>query len=197
VRRPPSQTWRTFLANHLHDLVSLDFFTVPTATFQVLFVLVVVSHARRRILHWNVTAHPTAAWTAQQIVEAFPWDTAPRFLLHDRDGLFVNAIVRRRVASLGITDRRTAPRAPWQNPYVERLIGSMRRECVDHVLVLNERHLRRLLAAYVTYYHRARTHLALRKDAPVSRPVQPPAMGRVVAHADLGGLHHHYERRAA
>ena len=179
------------------DLVSLDFFTVPTATFQVLFVLVVVAHARRRILHWNVTAHPTAAWTAQQIVEAFPWDTAPRYLLHDRDGLFVNALVRRRVASLGITDRRTAPRAPWQNPCVERLIGSMRRECLDHVIVLNERHLRRILVAYVRYYHRARTHLALHKDAPVPRRVQPPAMGRVVAHAHLGGLHHQCERRAA
>jgi putative transposase len=197
AHRPPSQTWRTFLANHAHDLVSLDFFTVPTAMFQVLFVLVVVSHARRRIVHWNVTAHPTAAWTAQQIGEAFPWDTSPRFLLHDRDGLFVNAIVSRRVASLGITDRRTAPRAPWQNPYVERLIGSMRRECLDHIIVLNERHLRRVLVAYVRYYERARTHLSLHKDAPVTRPVQPPVMGRIVAHAHLGGLHHHDERRAA
>jgi transposase InsO family protein len=132
-----------------------------------------VLHARRRILQRNVTAHPTAAWTAQQIVEAFPWDTAPRYLLHDRDGLFVNAIVSRRVASLGITDRRTAPRAPWQNLYVERLIGSMRRECLDHIIVLHERHLRRVLAAYIAYDERARTHLSLHKDAPVTRPVQP------------------------
>ena len=123
---------------------------------------------------WNVTAHPTTAWTAQQIVEAFPWNTTPRYLLHDRDGLFVNAVVSRRVTNLGITDRRTAPRAPWQNPYVDRLIGSMRRECFDYVIVLNERHLRRALAAYLVYYHRARTHLALHKDAPVARPVQPP-----------------------
>jgi putative transposase len=130
-------------------------------------------------------------------VEAFPWDTAPRYLLHDRDGLFVNAVVSRRVASLGITDRRTAPRSPWQNPYVERLIGSIRRDCLDHVLVLHERHLRRVLAAYFTYYHRARTHLALQKDAPVTRPVQPPVMGHIVVQPHLGGLHHQYERRAA
>lgn len=141
ARRPPSQTWRAFLANHLHDLVSIDFFTVPTATFQVLFVFVVISHTGRRVVHWNVTAHPTAAWAAQQIVEAFPWDTAPRYLLHDRDGLFVNTIVSRRVASLGISDRRTASRSPWQNPYVERLIGSMRRECLDHIIVLRARHV--------------------------------------------------------
>jgi len=197
TRRPPSQTWRTFLANHVSDLVSLDFFTVPTATFQVLSVLVVISHTRRRVLHWNVTAHPTAAWAAQQIVEALPWDTAAQYLVHDRDGLFVNAIMGRRVASLGITDRRTAPRSPWQNPYVERLIGSIRRECLDHLIILNGRHLRRALAGYFTYDHRARTHLALHKDAPLTRPVQPPTMGRIVARAHLGGLHHQYERRAA
>ena len=196
-RRPPSQTWRTFLANHRLNLVSLDFFTVPTATCQVLFVLVVLSHARRRVLHWNVTAYPTAAWTAQQIVEAFPWNTAPRYLLHDRDGLFVNEVVSRRVTSLGIIDRPTAPRAPWQNPYAERLIGSIRRECLDHVIVWHERHLRRTLAAYFAYYHQARTHLGLHKDAPAGRSVQPPTMGRIVAHAHLGGLHHHDERRAA
>ena len=132
-----------------------------------------------------------------EIGPAFPWNTAPRYLLHDRDGLFVNEVVSRRVASLGISDRRTAPHAPWQNPYAERLIGSIRRECLDHLIVWHEGHLRRTLAAYFAYYDQARTHLGLSKDAPAGRSVQPPAMGRIVAKANIGGLHHHYERRAA
>jgi transposase InsO family protein len=195
-RKPPSQSWRTFLGNHLHDLVSIDFFTVPTATFRVLFVFVVLAHDRRRVLHFNVTEHPTAEWTAQQIVEAFPWDSAPRHLLRDRDGVYGNDF-RRRLAGLGVTEVLTAPRAPWQNPYVERLIGSIRRECLHHVIVLNETHLLRLLASYLDYYHRSRTHLSLEKDAPAWRPVQPPAMGRIVELPQVGGLHHRYERRAA
>ena len=181
---------------NIKELVSIDFFTVPTASFGVLFVFLVLAHDRTRVLHFNATEHPTAKWTAQQIVEAFPWDTAPRYLLRDRDGVYGHDF-RRRVAGLGTTEVLTAPRAPWQNPYVERLIGSIRRECLDHVIVLNEAHLRRVLASYLRYYHRSRTHLSLGKDAPASRPVQAPAMGRIVELPQVGGLHHRYERRAA
>jgi putative transposase len=195
-RRPPSQTWRTFLTNHVATLVSMDFFTVPTLTGRVLFVLVLLTHQRRRIIHVNITEHPTAAWTAQQMIEAFPVDTAPRWLLRDRDAIYGD-VFRRRVAGMGIGEVVSSPSSPWQNPYAERLIGSIRRECLDHVIVLGERHLRRLLTAYLTYYHGARTHLALEKDAPTTRRVQTPTEGPVVAFPEVGGLHHRYERRAA
>src|SRR5438034_9621424 len=144
-RTPPSQSWRTFLTNHVRDLVSIDFFTVPTAGLRVLFVLVVLAHDRRRVLHFNVTEHPTAAWTAQQIVDAFPDDSAPSYLLRDRDKIYGHSC-RQRVRGMGIDEILTAPHSPWQNPFAERLIGSIRRECLDHVLVLGERHLRRTLA---------------------------------------------------
>src|ERR671918_2415904 len=143
-RKPPSQTWRTFLDNHIREMVSIDFLTVPTATFRVLYVLVVLAHDRRRVVHFNVTEHPTAAWTAQQIIEAFPEETAPRFLLRDRDRIYGEEF-RRRVAGMRIEEVMTAPHSPWQSPYVERLIGSIRRECLDHVIVLGENHLRRIL----------------------------------------------------
>jgi putative transposase len=195
-RRPPSQTWRTFLSNHVATLVSIDFFTVPTLTGRVLFVLVLLTHQRRRIIHVNVTEHPTAAWTAQQIVEAFPDDTAPRWLLRDRDAIYGDAF-RRRVAGMGIGEVISSPSSPWQNPYAERLIGSIRRECLDHVIVLGERHLRRILTQYAVYYHGARTHLSLDKDSPTPRRVQAPTEGCVVAFSEVGGLHHRYERRAA
>ncbi|MCZ6727712.1 MAG: integrase core domain-containing protein, partial [Acidobacteria bacterium] len=177
--RPPSQTWRVFLDNHLDDLVAVDFFTVPSVTFHILFVFVVLAHDRRRVLHFNVTEHPSAEWTAQQIVNAFPWDTAPRYLLHDRDAVY-GVHFRRRVAGLEIIEALTAPRSPWQNPYAERLIGSIRRELLDHVVVLGESHLRRLLADYLDYYQLSKTHLSLEKDAPDPRDVQPPALGEVV-----------------
>ena len=193
--RPPSQTWRSFLDNHAKDLVSIDFFTVPTVTFRVLYVLVVLKHERRQLVHFNVTEHPTAQWTAQQMVEAFPFDTAPRYLLRDRDAVYGERF-RRRVTSLGIEEVLTAPRSPWQNPYAERLIGSIRRECLDHVIVINERHLKRLLSSYFTYYHRARTHLSLDKQSPDPRPVQPPDHGKVIAFPQVGGLHHEYRRAA-
>ena len=163
--KPPSQTWRTFLDNHVGSLVSIDFFVVPTARFAVLFVFIVLRHERRRIEHFGVTAHPSADWVAQQMREAFPWDTAPR--------------------------------RPWQNPYVERLIGSVRRECLNHVIILNERHLRRVLVSYLDYYHRSRTHLSLGKDTPEGRPVQPGGSGKIVSFPQVGGLHHRYERLAA
>jgi transposase InsO family protein len=155
----------------------------------------VLSHNRRRIVHINCTARPTSAWTAQQLVEAFPDDTAPRWLLRDRDNIY-DSHVRRRIASLGITEVVSSPRSPWQNPYIERVIGSLRRECLDHVIVLNETHLRRLLRTYLAYYHRTRTHLALSKDAPDSRPASS-AFGTIVATPEVGGLHHRYERHAA
>ena len=193
---PPSQSWRTFLANHVSELASIDFFTVPTATFRVLLVFVVRSHDRRRIVHVNVTAHPTAAWTAQQLREAWPGDTAPRFVIRDRDAMY-GSDPRRTLQHIGIEDVLTAPRCPWQNPFVERVIGSLRRECLDHVIVWNERSLRRHLQRYLSYYHGWRTHLSLAKDAPVPRAAQPPASGTIVAVPHVGGLHHHDERRAA
>jgi transposase InsO family protein len=196
TRKPPSQSWRTFLNNHLGTLASTDFFTVPTATFRVLFVFLVLAHNRRRVLHFNVTEHPSAAWTAQQIVEAFPDDTAPKYLMRDRDGIY-GAAFRHRLKGIGIHEVVSAPRSPWQNPFVERLIGSIRRECLDHVVVLGERHLHRILASYFVYYHRSRTHLSLEKDAPDSRAVTPAIAGQVIELPEVGGLHHRYERRAA
>jgi putative transposase len=195
-RKPPSQTWRTFLTNHVGTLASIDFFTVPTATFRVLYVFVVLAHDRRRVLHFNVTQNPTAAWTAQQIVEAFPEASAPKYLMRDRDQIY-GATFRDRLAGMGIEEILSAPRAPWQNPFVERLIGSVRRECLDHAIVLGERHLRRILASYFAYYHRSRTHLSLGKDPPASRAVMLPETGEVVELPEVGGLHHRYERRAA
>ena len=177
-------------------MMSIDFFTVSTVTGRILFVLVILAHERRCIVHCNMTEHPTAAWTAQQLVEAFPDETAPRWLLRDRDTIYSDGS-QRRVHGMGITEVVSAPSSPWQNPYAERLIGSVRRECLDHVIILNERHLRRVLARYVAYYHRARTHRSLTKDTPIGRPVQAPTEGCVVAFSVVGGLHHRYERRAA
>jgi len=174
----------------------VDFFVVPTVLFKVLFVFVVMAHERRRVVHINVTDIPTAQWTAQQLVEAFPWETAPRYVLRDRDAVYGGAFSSR-VQSLGIREVKTAPRSPWQNPYVERLIGTLRRECLDHVVVLNETHLRRLLNEYLLYYHWARTHLSLDKDAPEPRPVERHDEGRIVETPLVGGLHHRYARQAA
>ena len=195
-RKPPSQGWRTFLTNHAQDIVSVDFFTVPTATFRVLFVFLVLSNARRRVIHFNVTDSPSAAWTGQQVVEAFPWDTVPRYLLRDRDGVFGEDFVRR-VESMDIKQVLISARSPWQNPYVERIIGSIRRECVDHTIIFNERHLRRVLREYFKYYHSSRTHLGLEKDCPTPRPVERPELGSICTESMVGGLHHRYFRRAA
>ena len=194
--KPPSQTWRAFLNNHLEQMVAVDFFVVPTVTFRVLFVFVVLAHERRRVVHFNVTDHPTARWTAQQLTEAFPGDTAPRFLLRDRDRIYGKTF-RQRVAEMGTKEVLIAPRSPWQSPYVERLIGSIRSECLNHFIVFNESGLRRILRSYFDYYQCSRTHLALAKDAPKPRTAQPPESGNVVALPLLGGLHHRYERRAA
>ncbi len=190
VRRqsPPSQTWRTFLANHAHQLIAADFFVVPTATCRLVFVLVLLAHDRRRVLHIAVTEHPTAAWTVQQFREAFPWDELPRYLLRDRDHAFDH------VKTIGIQEVLTAPGSSWQNAYVERFIGSVRQECLDHMIGLTAAGLRRV---HIAYYSRTRTHLGLHQDAPVPRPVAPSAAGRVIAIPQVGGLHHRYERHAA
>jgi transposase InsO family protein len=195
-RRPPSQTWRTFLENHVKSMVSVDFFTVPTIRFQILYVFVVLAHERRRILHFAVTAHPTAEWTVQQLREAFPWDTAPRYLLRDRDRIFGRDFVHQ-VKAMGIKQVLSAPRSPWQRAYVERVIGTIRRECLDHVIVFNESSLYRHLRDFLDYYHRARTHLGLQKDTPEPRPIQSAETGPVISIPKVGGLHHRYERRAA
>ena len=178
-RKPPSQTWRTFLNHHVHNLVSIDFFTVPTIRFQVLYVFLVLAHDRRRVLHFNVTAHPTAEWTAQQLREAFPYDQVPRYLLRDRDQIFGDTF-RAQVNNLQIQEVLTAPRSPWQRAYVERVIGSIRRECLDHVIAFGESSLRRTLSSYFSYYHQTRPHLALEKDAPEPRPIQRLELGPVV-----------------
>jgi putative transposase len=193
---PPSPTWKAFLNNHLKDLAAMAFFVIVTITHTVLFVLVILAHERRRIVHFHVTEHPTAEWTAQQVVDAFPWDKAPRYLVHDRDRIY-DAFFHRQVRNMGVEEVLIAPHSPWQNPYVERLIGSIRRELLDHVIVLSEPHFRRLLTAYVAYYHRFRTHLSLAMDCPEPRPISPPNRGRVIAVPEVGGLHHHYERQAA
>ena len=194
--KPPSQGWRTFLENHIQQIVAIDFLVVRTVNFRLLFVFVVLSHHRRHAIHFNVTAHPTAEWTARQIAEAFLWDSAPRYLLHDR-GCIYGAEFHQRVAEMGILEVLTAPRAPWQNAYAERFIGSLRPECLDHIIIFNEASLRRILKRYFEYYDHSRTHLSLEKDAPASRTVQHPELGSVIALPQVGGLHHRYERRAA
>ena len=195
-RRPPSQSWRTFLENHSKEIISLDFFTIPTATFKVLFVLVILGNDRRRILHFNVTDHPTAAWTARQLIEACGTDENPTYLVRDRDAIYGNQF-RRQVQALGMTEILTACRSPWQNPYAERVIGSIRRECLDHVIVLGPRHLKRVLARYADYYNGVRTHLSIYKDSPERRQIQSVDQGRIVALKKVCGLHHHYVRMAA
>jgi len=194
LRRPPSQTWKTFLHNHLGQMVSIDFFTVPTITMKVLFVFIVLEHRRRQVLHFNVTEHPTAAWTSQQIVEAFAERNAPRYIIRDRDGVYGNE-VRLRISSLDMEEVLTAPQSPWQNPYVERLIGSIRRDCLNHFVIFNARHLKRTLTSYFVYYHGSRTHLGLDKQCPIPRPVS--SIGKIIKIPQLGGLHHRYERFAA
>jgi putative transposase len=198
VRRvgAPSPSWRSFLRNQFDGIVAIDMFVTVSVSFRLLYVMIILAHDRRKIVRFDVTEHPTARWLSQQVIEAFPWDTAPCYLLRDRDGAF-GSVFSKRVASMGISEVVTAPRSPWQNPYVERVIGSIRRECLDHVVVFNERHLRRVLSSYVDYYHRTRTHLALDKDCPERRPMQARRTGKVIAIPQVGGLHHRYLRRAA
>jgi transposase InsO family protein len=190
-RRPPSQGWRTFLRNHASEIAAIDMFVVPTIGFRLLYGIVIMRMDRRRLVWTNVTRNPTAEWIARQITEAFPWDQAPRHLLRDRDRSY-GAIVRRRLRAMGIRDHPTEPRSPWQNGHVERLIGSIRRECLDHIVVVGEVSLRRTLRAYALYYNEVRTHRSLDKDAPQARPIQ--LTGTICSCHMLGGLHHHYLR---
>src|SRR5277367_6473960 len=190
-RGPPSQRWRTFLRNHAPDIAAMDLFVVPTIDFELLYAFVVVRLDRRDRVWINVTRNPTAEWVARQITEAFPWDEAPQYLIRDRDGIY-GAIVTRRLRAMGIRDKPTAAASPWQNGFAERLIGSIRRECLDHIVVFGEAHLRRILRSYSRYYNDVRTHRSLNKDAPVSRSVQ--RAGVISSRAILGGLHHHYRR---
>jgi transposase InsO family protein len=188
---PPGQSWGAFLRNHMPQVAAMDLFVVPTVSFNLLYVLIIVRLARRELVWINVTAHPTAEWIAQQITEAFPWHETPRYLIRDRDAIY-GAAVPRRLRAMSIRDKPIAPGSPWQNGVAERLIGTIRRECVDHVVALGERHLRYVLKSYASYYNNWRTHRSLHKDAPVSRPVQ--RIGRIVSHALIGGLHHQYAR---
>jgi len=188
---PPSQGWLTYLRNHAPEIAAMDLFVAPTIGFDLLYAFIIVRLARRDLIWINVTPHPTADWIARQITEAFPWNETPRYLIRDRDCVYGIA-VRHRLRAMGIRDKPIAPSSPWQNSFAERLIGSIRRECVDHVIVLGEAHLRRILRKYAAYYNELRTHRSLNKDAPIHRAIQH--VGRIVSAPVLGGLHQHYRR---
>jgi transposase InsO family protein len=190
-RRPPSQGWKTFVRNHTDGIASMDLFLVPTISFRLLYGLLILQHGRRELLRVGVTAHPTAEWIARQLTEAYGWQRAPRYIIRDRDRVYGQAVLSR-LRAMGIRDRPIAVRSPWQNGCAERLIGSIRRDCLDHVVVFGGRHLRHLLETYQGYYNEARTHLSLEKDAPIPRAVQ--AIGQTLALPVLGGLHHKYVR---
>ncbi|MFB0553056.1 MAG: transposase [Phycisphaerae bacterium] len=194
-KKPPSQTWRSFLKNHVKQIAAIDFFIVPTVRFQILYCFIVLRHHRRQIVHFNVTIRPTARWTAQQITEAFPYDTAPKYLIRDRDGIY-GTFFEQRVENMGIKEVLIAPKSPWQNPYCERVIGSIRRECLDHCIILSENHLCRILKDYVYYYNNCRTHLSLDRNSPSLRDIEPPSKGKVISIPQVGGLHHVYKRVA-
>ena len=193
--KPPSQTWRTFLTNHANQIAAVDFFTIPTINFRNLYCFVILLHDRRKVAHFTVTEHPTAEWTAQQIIDAFPDEEAPKYLIRDRDGIY-GEYFRKRVAGMGIEEVLTSPQSPFQNPYAERVIGSIRRECLDHLIVLNEDHLRRILRSYFNYYHDSRPHQSLERNSPIAREIEPPSQGKIIAIPQVGGLHHRYRRAA-
>jgi putative transposase len=195
-RGRPSPTWRSFLRNQAAGIAAIDMFVVASASFRLLYVMIILAHDRRTIVRFDVTRNPTAGWLARQVTDAFPWDTTPRYLLRDRDASYGQDF-RKQVDAMGITEVVSAARSPWQNAYVERVIGSIRRECLDYIVICNERHLRRVLSTYIDYYHRTRTHLSLDKDCPDPRPIMPDWIGRVVAFPQVNGLHHRYERLAA
>ena len=190
-RDPPSQGWKTFFRNHADGIAAMDLFVVPTISFRLLYGLLIMGHGRRHIQWFGVTAHPTAEWIANQITEACGWEQSPRYLIRDPDGAYGEVFIRR-LRSMGVRDRPTSPRSPRENGYAERLIGSIRRECLDHVVVFSERHLRYLLLSYMKYHNEMRTHLSMEKDAPVPRAVE--RAGHINCRAVLGGLHHQYVR---
>ncbi len=193
--QPPSQNWKTFLNNHVHQLASIDFFTVPTVTFRILYCFIVLRHNQRRIVHFNITTNSTNQWTAQQIIEAFPYDQSPKYLIRDRDSIYGHTF-QKKVKNMGIHEVVTAPKSPWQNPYVERLIGSIRQECLDHVIIFNQGHLHRILTSYCDYYLNTRTHLSLGKNSPNPRTIELRSKDRIIAFPKVGGLHHLYARVA-
>ena len=188
---PKGQSWKTFIENHKDAMTAIDLFVVPTIGFKLLYGIAILHLGRRELVWTNATLHPTADWIAQQITEAFPWDHAPSYLIRDRDACY-GAVFNRRLSNLGIRDHPIAPRSPWQNGYMERVIGSIRRDCLDHTIIFGETHLRRTLRSYARYYNRARTHLSLAKDSPIPRPIQ--SRGEIHARKHLGGLHHEYCR---
>src|SRR5712664_2718949 len=190
-RRPPSQGWKTFLRNHADGIASMDLFVVPTISFRLLYGFLILQHSRRKLLWLGVTARPSAHWIARQLTEAHGWQQTPRYIVRDRDCVYGDVVIER-LRAMGIRDRPISPRSPWQNGYSERVIGSIRRDCLDHVIVFSERHLRHLLNSYQKYYNEARTHLSLHKDAPVSRAVD--RAGHILCRPILGGLHHRYAR---
>jgi transposase InsO family protein len=190
-RAPPSQGWKTFLRNHAPDIAAMDLFAVPTIGFKLLYGFVIVRIDRRDLVWINVTTNPTAEWIARQLTEAFPWDGAPGYMIRDRDRIY-GAVVTRRLRAMGIRDKPIAAASPWQNGFAERLIGSIRRECLDHIIVSGEAHLRRILISYAAYYNSVRTHRSLNKDAPIFRPIKQ--IGIIRSHPILGGLYHHYVR---
>ena len=193
---PPTQTWRTFIGNHMSELAAIDFFTVHTAGFKTLYVFLILSLDRRKVIHFNVTTNPTADWTSLQLIQAFPFDSSPRYLIRDRDSIYDQQVVDT-LEMLDINQIIISRRSPWQNGFCERIIGTIRRDCLDHMIVLNDRHLRRVLKEYLAYYHRSRTHLGLEKDTPETRAIQTQDVGPVISKPVLGGLHHRYFRDAA
>jgi transposase InsO family protein len=194
--KPPSQNWQTFIRNHLPDIVAIDFLTVPTVTFETLYVLIFLSLDRRKVIHFNVTDAPSALWTSLQLIQAFPFDTAPRFIIRDRDSIY-GAVVAATIRQIGSKQKVIARRSPWQNGFCERMVGTIKRDCLDHMIILNELHLRRVLKDYFKYYHEVRTHLGLSKDAPIPRAIEPPERGPVRSEPMVRGLHHRYFRKAA
>jgi len=195
-RGRPTQNWKTFIRNHLDEMVAIDFLTVPTITFRTLYVFVLLSLDRRRMIHFNVTDHPNAEWTALQLIQAFPFDAAPKYLIRGRDGIYGEMVVKA-IESMGIEEKVISARSPWQNGYCERVVGTLNRECLNHMIILNERHCFRVIKSYLEYYHRDRTHIGLGKDTPDGRPVEPPSLGPVKRRPMVGGLHSRYYRDAA
>jgi putative transposase len=195
-RGRPNQNWKTFIRNHLHEIGAIDFLTVPTITFKTLYIFIVLSLDRRRVVHFHVTRHPTADWTALQLIQAFPFDTAPKYLIRDRDGIYGEEVLGT-IHNLGMVDKPTSPRSPWQNGFCERMVGTLKRECLNHMIILNERHARRIIGEFLQYYHDDRTHQGLDQETPGGREIEVPDIGPVKCRPILGGLHHRYYRKAA
>ncbi len=193
--RPPSQTWKAFIANHAKQIAAVDSFTMPTIKFPNLFCFVILLHARRRVIHFNGAGRPAGEWTARQIIEAFSDNEAPRYLSRDRDGVYCEYF-RNRVQGMGIEEAPTAPRSPSQNPYAELVIGGLRRECLDHLIVIYEDHFRRILRECFDYYHNSRPHQSLERSSPIPRGIEAQAMCKVIAIPQVGGLRHLYRRSA-